>query len=70
YFEWVQNLQHLHWDAGEVDERLGRTMRRAWGELAEAAELADPGSSRTLRQAAYDLGVGRVAQAMTLRRSG
>lgn len=70
YFEWVQNLQHLHWDAGEVDERLGRTMRRAWGELAESAELADPGSVRTLRQAAYDLGVGRVAQAMTLRRAG
>ena len=23
YFEWVQNLQHLHWDAGEVDERPG-----------------------------------------------
>lgn len=69
YFEWVQNLQHLHWDAGEVDERLGRTMRRAWSELAEAAELEN-GSTRTLREAAYDLGVGRVAQAMTLRRAG
>lgn len=68
YFEWVQNLQHLHWDAGEVDERLGRTMRRAWGELAEAAVVSG-GSDRTLREAAYDLGVGRVAQAMTLRRA-
>jgi glutamate dehydrogenase (NAD(P)+) len=63
YFEWVQNLQHLHWDGGEVDERLGRTMRRAWGELAAAAD------GRTLREAAYDLGVGRVSQAMALRRS-
>lgn len=67
YFEWVQNLQHLHWDAGEVDERLGRTMRRAWSELAEHARADD---GRTLRESAYDLGVGRVAQAMTLRRAG
>ncbi|MBJ7330079.1 MAG: Glu/Leu/Phe/Val dehydrogenase [Solirubrobacteraceae bacterium] len=67
YFEWVQNLQHLHWDAGEVDERLGRTMRRAWTELM--ADLANGHHARTLREAAYDLGVARVAEAMALRRS-
>ncbi len=68
YFEWVQNLQHLHWDAGEVDERLGRTMRRAWDELHAAVEHQD-GGPRTLREAAYDLGVQRVTQAMALRRA-
>ncbi len=34
YFEWVQNLQHFRWDEDEVNERLGKIMRRAYGEVA------------------------------------
>ena len=38
YFEWVQNLQHFRWDEEEVNERLGKIMRRAYGEVAAKAE--------------------------------
>ena len=41
YFEWVQNLQHFRWDEDEVNERLGRIMRRAYGEVAAKAEADD-----------------------------
>ena len=36
YFEWVQNLQHFHWDEREVHERLAKIMRRSLGEVQAA----------------------------------
>jgi glutamate dehydrogenase (NAD(P)+) len=63
YFEWVQNLQHFRWDEEEVNDRLGKIMRRAYGEVAGKAE-ADQVS---LRVAAFELGIERVVEAARTR---
>ena len=63
YFEWVQNLQHLRWDEDEVNQRLERIMRRAYKEVSERAEESDS----SLRLAAYELGIERVAEAARMR---
>ena len=63
YFEWVQNLQHFRWDEREVNDRLGRIMRKAFREVsARSHETGTP-----LREAAYELGIERVVEAATLR---
>ena len=53
YFEWVQNLQHFRWDEREVNERLGRIMRKALprGVGQGARRTASP-----MRVAAYRAG--------------
>jgi glutamate dehydrogenase/leucine dehydrogenase len=63
YFEWVQNLQHLRWDEDEVNQRLEHIMRRAYKEVSERAEESDS----SLRLAAYELGIERVAEAARMR---
>ncbi len=63
YFEWVQNLQHFRWDEEEVNERLGKIMRRAYAEVA--AKAAD--DSVSLRVAAFELGIERVVEAARTR---
>jgi glutamate dehydrogenase (NAD(P)+) len=63
YFEWVQNLQHFRWDEREVNDRLGRIMRKAFREVsATAREQKVP-----LRVAAFELGIERVLEAARLR---
>jgi glutamate dehydrogenase (NAD(P)+) len=63
YFEWVQNLQHFRWDEREVNDRLGRLMRKAFREVsARAREDGVP-----LRIAAYSLGIERVVEAAATR---
>ena len=59
YFEWVQNQQHLRWDEEDVNRRLERIMRRAYGEVSARAE-SDGGS---LRLASFALGIERVLEA-------
>jgi glutamate dehydrogenase (NAD(P)+) len=63
YFEWVQNLQHFRWDEREVNERLGRIMRRAFREVSAQAREHDV----PLRVAAYQLGIERVVEAARTR---
>jgi glutamate dehydrogenase (NAD(P)+) len=63
YFEWVQNLQHFRWEEDEVNERLAKIMRRAYGEVSERAKEKD----LALRPAAYELGIERVFEAATTR---
>ena len=63
YFEWVQNLQHFRWELDEVNERLGRIMRKAYRAVHERAE--DEGVP--LRVAAYELGIERVVEAAEAR---
>lgn len=63
YFEWVQNLQHFRWDEREVNDRLGRIMRKAFREVS--ARSRESGCS--LREAAYELGIERVVEAATTR---
>ena len=63
YFEWVQNLQHFRWDEREVNEKLGRIMRRAYREVANRAKEDDV----PLRVAAYEVGIERVCEAAKTR---
>jgi glutamate dehydrogenase (NAD(P)+) len=63
YFEWVQNLQHFRWEEDEVNERLGRIMRKAYRAVHERAEKDDI----PLRVAAYQLGIERVVEASRTR---
>jgi glutamate dehydrogenase (NAD(P)+) len=63
YFEWVQNIQQLRWDEDEVNDRLRRRLRDAYGTVAAAAE--EDGIS--LRQAAFGVAVQRVCEATSLR---
>ena len=63
YFEWVQDLQQFFWAEDEVTTRLRRILGRAFDMLWERAETAD----ETLRAAALDLAVSRVAEALTVR---
>ncbi len=63
YFEWAQNLQHFRWEEREVNERLGRIMRRAYREVAARAEKDEV----PFRLAAYEVGIERVADAARTR---
>jgi len=63
YFEWVQNLEMLHWSEDDVNRRLQDIMTRSFQEVREVAarERVD------MRTAAYMLAVGRVAEATLVR---
>ena len=63
YFEWVQNLQHFRWEEREVNERLGRIMRKAFHEVSDKAGKDD----LPLRVAGYELGIERVLEAARAR---
>jgi glutamate dehydrogenase (NAD(P)+) len=63
YFEWVQGLQEYFWKESEVNAKLNDIITRAFAETWRAHEER----SLTMRQAAYALGVGRVAAATTTR---
>ena len=63
YFEWTQNLQEFRWEESQVNEELIKILSRAYGEVREKAESQDI----THRQAAFQIGVERVARAVELR---
>jgi glutamate dehydrogenase (NAD(P)+) len=63
YFEWVQNLQHFRWDEREVNDRLGRIMRKAFREVSAKARQDDV----SMRVAAFEVGIERVVEAATTR---
>ncbi len=63
YFEWVQGLQEYFWKEEEVNQRLDDIITRAFTETWELHES----KSLTMRQAAYALGVARVAEATNIR---
>ena len=63
YFEWTQNLQQFHWTENTVNDELNKKILQAYHEV-RARALSD---GVTHREAAFDIGVGRVAQAVTLR---
>jgi glutamate dehydrogenase (NAD(P)+) len=63
YFEWVQNLQHFRWDEDEVNDRLGKIMRKAYKAVHDRSEKDDV----SLRVAAYELGIERVVEAARTR---
>jgi len=63
YFEWVQNLQQMRWDAERVDRELRQVMHDAYDDLKAAADEFDT----DLRTAAFLVAIRRVAGAAQLR---
>jgi glutamate dehydrogenase (NAD(P)+) len=63
YFEWVQGLQEYFWKESEVNAKLNDIITRAFAETWRTHE----DRSLPMRQAAYALAVGRVAEATTTR---
>jgi glutamate dehydrogenase (NAD(P)+) len=63
YFEWVQDLQSFFWTDAEVTAELERIMDGAAGAVMAAADK----HRVDLRTAALMVGIGRAAEATTLR---
>ena len=63
YFEWAQDIQVFQWKEDRFNAELREIMERAFCETADFAEQR----SVTLRQAAFAIGLERVAHASTLR---
>jgi glutamate dehydrogenase (NAD(P)+) len=63
YFEWVQAVQAYWWSAAQVEGRLNERLLTTWDEVGTRAD--DDGV--TLREAATDIAVARVADAHKLR---
>jgi glutamate dehydrogenase (NAD(P)+) len=63
YFEWVQGLQEYFWKESEVNAKLNDIVTRAFAETwAKQEDMNVP-----MRQAAYAIAVGRVAEATITR---
>jgi glutamate dehydrogenase (NAD(P)+) len=63
YMEWVQDLQSFFWEEAEVNQRLARIMRYAFGEVWTIAQDRNV----SLRDAAHLLAIGRVVEALETR---
>ena len=63
YFEWVQDEQHLFWDAQDVYNRLERVKKTAFRDVLKIRDE----HKVPMRIAANMLGVGRVAEAVQIR---
>jgi len=63
YFEWVQNIQQFKWELQQVNDELGKRMVAATGDVFDRAEA----EGTTLREAAFDIAVERVAHAAEIR---
>jgi glutamate dehydrogenase (NAD(P)+) len=63
YFEWTQNIQQFTWKEARFNEELEDKMRHAF----DATESFATGKDVTLRQAAFAIGIERVATAARLR---
>ncbi len=61
YLEWVQGLSYLFWDEERVNSEMEKLMVHAYHQVAEQSKKRQI----PLRLAAYTLGVGRVAKALT-----
>ncbi len=63
YFEMAQNFAMYYWDKDEVDKRLARKMAEAYHSVLHNSKKY----GINMRQAAYVVAVGRLAEAMRLR---
>ena len=66
YFEWVQNLQQFYWTHEEVNKKLEKIICDAYVKVRDLSRA----KKISLRQAAYTIGLERVAQAIVLRGTG
>lgn len=64
YFEWTQNIQQYRWEEQRVNTELTRIMTKMFADVAAFKETHE---KATWREAAFCLGVQRVAQAVRLR---
>ncbi len=63
YFEWVQDEQHLFWEAQDVYNRLERVMKTSFRDVLKI----HLDRNVPMRIAANMLGIGRVAEAVQIR---
>lgn len=63
YFEWIQDNQQLFWSEKEVNDRLEAVIARSFAKVSR--HVRERGLS--FRMGAYVEGVGRVAEALSLR---
>jgi len=63
YFEWVQSLQEYFWSEERVNQELQRIITTAFDAVYDRASA----NGISLRDAALDIAVGRVAEAQRLR---
>ena len=63
YFEWVQDEQHLFWDAQDIYSRLERVMKTAFTDVLRIRT----DRRVSMRAAANMLGISRVAEAVRIR---
>lgn len=63
YFEWVQDIQALFWSENEINNKLKEIMTRAFANVLKVSL----DRKIDMRTAAYVVGVGRVAEALTIR---
>jgi glutamate dehydrogenase (NAD(P)+)/glutamate dehydrogenase (NADP+) len=61
YLEWVQGLSYVFWDEERVNREMEQLMVQAYHQVSQQSKARGV----PLRLAAYTLGVGRVAQALT-----
>lgn len=61
YLEWVQGLSYVFWDEERVNRELEHLMVQAYQQVSQKSKQREI----SLRGAAYMLGVGRVAQALS-----
>ena len=64
YFEWTQNIQQYRWEEERVNGELRRIMGKMFTDVTEFKETHEKAS---WREAAFALGVERVAHAVRLR---
>ncbi len=64
YFEWTQNIQQYRWEEARVNSELRKIMTKMFGDVALFKETHE---KATWREAAFALGVDRVAHAVRLR---
>jgi glutamate dehydrogenase (NAD(P)+) len=63
YFEWTMNIQQFQWKVDRFNAELTDRLHVAYAATAEFAEAR----GCTLRQAAFAIGIDRVAHASRLR---
>ena len=63
YFEWTQNLYQHRWEESRVNEEMNKIMTQAYRNVREMVER----EGLTYREAAFAIGVGRVAHVVQLR---
>ncbi len=63
YFEWAQNIQVFSWSLERVNRELDRKMNDAYDITREQMDR----NGSTMREAAFDVAVGRVAKAIEIR---